>query len=129
MRQRTWYAASIIAAVLLGWIAQIGYFVAYGPRYPVNVQLPAADCALLAHGQPMGSPPTPCRFTAALFHSDEGWVGYGVSDNVKGRCILLPHAFADSSSFSIESKSAPVLTLPDDCMRKYADRRPRNRPF
>jgi hypothetical protein len=129
MTKKTWYIAGIIAAVLLGWFAQIGYFVVYGPRYPINVQLSAADCALLAHGRSKDSPPAPCRFTASIFHSDGGWVGYGVSDNVKGQCLWLAFDALDASSFDIASDLAPMATLPKECMREYAYRRPRNRPF
>lgn len=129
MTKKAWYIVVIFATVLLGWFAQIGYFVAYGPRYPVNVQLSAAECELLAHGQPKGSPPAPCRFTASLFHSDGGWAGYGVSDNIKGQCLWLAFDVVGSSSFDIESDLQPMSTLPDKCMREYAYRSPRNRPF
>jgi hypothetical protein len=98
-------------------------------HHPLHVTYSAVACgALHSAKSPDGKTPmaeAPCEFTAYLFPIDLGAIGYGVSDNIKGECLLLGEVLKSSDIRSAAADfpdlPTPMVDIPAKCEAEYKD--------
>ncbi len=120
---RTWGWVAVVSAAA-GPLA-LGGGAAWFLEHPHLVVYPAAACEQIkqAHVEAATGAPVECRFKAHLFRAQGGvgWYAYGVSENVRARCIFLSNELVDPRTLETDTSASRLSEFPEACASELGD--------
>lgn len=121
-------AALTVLLAILSVGAVTAYQVDSTMRRPVFVKFKDSACKEIRDAKRLDGEPTdppPCSFTAYMFRSDIGWVGYGYSPNIKDQCVLFTYEIVDSDALKVDLEAPKLDALPAKCEAQWGKFHPR----